>query len=184
MWRVFCAMKEEFDDLVYVDTVRTPDEIQKALKTGEWRSAISVTQYADPDTVNRKYERCSAIAIEEERVFVSDKLWLMFFVARQIYGRVSWLFEQSFREGLYRDWINDQPFLAILSGVLPQNIISEARSQKTQGLHLITSHIERDFLREAKISISPARAVADNYSEVQSAVLMEKEKLSALTRDP
>lgn len=175
-------MRKEFNDLVYVDMVRTPEEIDKALKTGDWRSASSVTQYANPDATMRKYECCCAMDIEDERIFVSDKLWLLFFVSRQIYGRVSWLFEQSFKEGQYRDWRDDQPFKTILVGILPEGIISEARNNKMQGLHLITSNMEQEFLREAKISISAARTVTENYSEVQSAMLIEKEKLSALTR--
>jgi hypothetical protein len=103
----------------------------------------------------------------------------LFYVTRSIYGRNAWLLEQSFKSKEYKDWQSDKFFEVMLAGVLADNVIATARSQKIQGLRFIVSNIEREFLREARSSISAARVVGENVSEVQLVMLMEKEKLAS-----
>ena len=180
IWRTFLQIREEFGDLIFIDMIYTPEEIDQSFKSGHPRlTASSIKEYVREDTAMKKFERCGANDMEYERLFISEKLWILFFVYRAINGRVAWLFYKSFKEHKYIDWHDDEHFGKMLFGILPDDIIDMSRNVKIQGLHIITRSIENAFLQEAKIVFSAGRAVSENYSEVQSAMLIEKEKLQA-----
>lgn len=107
IWKTIKALREEFGQLIFVDTIFTRDEIDGFFKNGWIPRMKHIREYADDSVSLRKYEKAGAWEVEQERPFVSHRVWSVYYVLRALYGRVAYLFERSFAKSSYQEWRND-----------------------------------------------------------------------------
>lgn len=178
LWGAVNEMKEGFSPLILMHTVLTPDEIARYVVLKERNTfTAGAFEFADDQFLLKKMNNVSGSKTENCRIFVGDKLWLLFFTIRQIYGRLAALLQFSFREGRYRDWKEDEAVFSWLRTVLPSEDVDAARG--VGGPERIIVLLEAEFLREARRVISGSTWFADSLSDLQSILQSETQRISA-----
>jgi hypothetical protein len=66
-----------------------------------------MNEFANRQAVMTKFNAAKAMEADNERPFVSQRLWSVYFIIRALHGRAGYLFEQSFKKKSYRDWRRD-----------------------------------------------------------------------------
>jgi hypothetical protein len=183
LWLAMIYLKKEFADLLFIDTILVPSEIDAFFKPNSdpklKKYFASIMEYQQRDITLTKWKNSNAEAIDAEQLFVSARLWQISFVSRALYGRVAFLFEGSFKDGRYNDWRSDEPLGRILASVLPATIIEQAKSMKTQGLESLVLTLHKEFLEEAERVMSGVPSLSKSIADMQIILLGEKDKLTA-----
>lgn len=111
-------------------------------------------------------------SLEMQRPFLSQRLWVLFFVYRAFLGRLSWRVVEGKAAGKLPPWDRsddgkDDAVIQMLTTVLASEEIVRARPQVVGGPHLVIELLEQRILAEIEKAISGG-AVADlNLSEGQ-----------------
>ena len=180
LWGILRRLGEEFGPIIHMDTVFLASEIDEAIRLGNQPHITQAVEQFRPYAAGAmKMRNAGAIEAEADRLFVSSKLWLLFFVIRALYGRAAILIRTSFQEKKYNDWRGDGLLNQLLGEVVAESIIKGAEEQATQGLQVLIWHMESEFIAEAARIMSGVHSFADNISQLQTALIMEKEKLAA-----
>jgi len=178
LWRVLLQLGRLFSTVIFVDTVLLAKEIDAAIRRDDQNSLVQTAKdFQNRDTIVLKFQQAGANDADKDRIFVSPRLWLLFFVIRAVYARAALLMSVSFKEKSYRDWRQDDVLVKLLTNVVPDKVVSEMRQLPCGGLQNLIRHLESAFLAEAARVMSGVHFFADNFSEVQSTLIMEKEKI-------
>jgi hypothetical protein len=147
LWGIICTLRKEFGLVVFVDTVLLAKEMDEYFREGRHARAMDVVR----DFTNREYaaQKIMAIKPDRERPFVSHRIWSLFFVIRQIYGRAAYLVETSYRDRKYNDWRRDSGFDQILASMLPAVTADNLKQKPMGGLSAAIDLVETQFLVEA-----------------------------------
>ncbi len=133
LWKTQIKLKKAFSDVLFVENCLLPREINEMFVKDKWGDHFEdIKAYAQEDTVFKKWNACDAEDMEFLRVFVSEKLWLLFFVSRALSGRIGYLYTVSFKERAYRDWRQDEATISLLRNVIDQNLIDDALKSDIQ----------------------------------------------------
>jgi len=82
------------------------------------------------------------------------------------------------KEKNYKNWRTDGPYLALLRLALPDGTVQQACDRQELGLQSVLDRLEVDFLHEASRVMSGSKALSDSLADMQSAMLLEKQKLA------
>ena len=141
-------MRDAFNDLVFVDTILTPEELDQCFKTGNWRELFtSVTFYAHEDAVMRRFASIGVDEVERDRLFISEDAWSVFWYQRALYGRLAVLYQFSFRERAYKNWRSDSGFAQHVSALLGEAVWTKVQTDQVYGLQQLFGTIEAKLLR-------------------------------------
>lgn len=178
LWAAVLAVKSEFADVVLLDSVLLPNEIDDALQTGDHNTLIqSVEKYRDETCITKKMKCVDELATEKARLFAGDRLWLIFYIIRAVHGRLALLVHWSFEKNQYVDWRDDKGVQSLLEAVLSKQVIDSAKGKKVQGLQVLVAHLEAEFLKEAVRVMSGSQGFADSLSDLQATLQYEHQKL-------
>jgi hypothetical protein len=153
LWRTIGAMREELGQLVFVDTIYTRDELEGYFNSRWPQSMSHMTEYANRQTVISKFKTVKAMEADQERPFVSHRLWSVYYIIRALYGRIGYLFEQSFAKKTYHDWRKDSGADQLLRTILPSGVVEQVMSFPVYGLQSAFDHLEEQFMAEAKMRV-------------------------------
>ena len=151
LWKTITAMREELGQLVFVDTIYTRDELDRYFNTRWPQNMSHMTEYANRQTVIHKFKIAKAMEADHERPFVSHRLWSVYYIIRALYGRIGYLFEQSFAKKTYYDWRKDSGADQLLRNILPSGVVEQVKSFPVYGLQRAFDHLEEQFMAEAKM---------------------------------
>jgi hypothetical protein len=99
LWHVIVKLINAFEDLHFIENILLPNELNERFKNDDWSSRlIHIKKYAREDEVSKRFSECGAEQTEVHRLFVSERLWLLFFVIRVFNGRIALLYERSFKQ--------------------------------------------------------------------------------------
>jgi hypothetical protein len=150
LWQTCRDLRKEFGDLIMVDTLLLPSEINDFIQGGINDSITNpIRKYKFEQTVFDKLNRAKAQEAENERPFVSGRLWSIMFVLRAVYGRLAYLFQKSFEEGNYKNWREDSGFDQLLRSILPSSVAEQLKKLQVYGLQTAVDVLEDQFLAEA-----------------------------------
>ena len=78
-WRAVRSLEEHYKEIIFLDSILLPEEIQNGLisNDSELFSPI-VNKYENFSTVTEMFERDGALTSGIERLYVGDRLWLIF----------------------------------------------------------------------------------------------------------
>jgi hypothetical protein len=151
IWKAIKALRKEFGDLDYADTIFTRDEFQR-FYAGAWPAYLNhLREYRDDQAIVQRYERANATKVEEERLFVSYRVWNVYHIIRALHGRVAYLCQQSFKQASFRDWRLDSGVDQLLRAILPPNVVEQVKAQPVFGLKSAFEHLEEQFMAEANM---------------------------------
>jgi hypothetical protein len=140
----------EFSNVVFVDTILTPQEPDAYFRRREHADFLDcLREYADMNLPLRKFASAGANDAAKERPFVTHRLWSVFFVLQGIYGRTALLLTNSYKERRLVDWRTDSGCDQLLRAILPAQAIEHAKGQEIGGLRTAIDYLESQFLAEA-----------------------------------
>lgn len=155
LWHALVDLRKEFSDAIFLDSILLAAEIDQNFKTDNWHSNFqTIRSYAHRNTAVEKMKRSGSLDIEKERLFVSERLWAIFFGLRSMYGRIAVLYQFSFVDQRFRNWRDDNLFQTTVRHILPDSVWAHARSMDVQGLTALFNSAEKEFLREAANKLS------------------------------
>lgn len=147
-WTVIKALKNVFSPLVHADNLLTKDEIAENFERGWGKYFSNVEPFRSGHRVIELFDKTGAHAIESERLFVSRRAWSVFFIIRAFYGRVGYLFQDSYEKGQYRDWRDDASTEQMLRSMLPPDVVDRAKQATFGGMKYIHDYLEEQFIAE------------------------------------
>ncbi|MFN7938348.1 MAG: hypothetical protein U0R19_33780 [Bryobacteraceae bacterium] len=157
LWQVVRNLSGEFNLVVLVDTVLAPSELDAYFKEGEYAQiADFIREYADMNVPLRKLACAGAHDAVNERPFVTNRLWSIFFVLQGLYTRTSLLLTSSYKESRFMNWRTDSGCDQLLRAILPAHVVEYAKGQAIGGLRTAIDSLEREFLAEAGMNKSHA----------------------------
>ena len=157
LWQVVRNLSSEFSLAIFVDTILTPEELDAYFKNPEYdHIADCVREYADMNLALRKFVSAGCNEAANERLFVTHRLWSVFFILQAIYGRTALLLTNSYKERRFLDWREDRGCDQHLRAILPAQAVEHAKGQKMGGLRTAIDYLESQFLAEAGMNKSHA----------------------------
>ena len=148
LWEVLRRLNSEFNDLCFIHTILTPEEMVGYFKNG-WPLKFNISNYVAQETLLKKMSSAGCGDAERERPFVSARLWGIFHIIRAIYGRLGFLCDRSFHERRFVDWRSDSGIDELLRTTLPSHTIDELKKSRFYGVVNMIDHLEIQFVSAA-----------------------------------
>jgi hypothetical protein len=150
LWQVVRNLSSEFGLAVFVDSILAPSELDAYFREGKYAQiADCIREYADMNLPIRKFANAGANDADNERPFVTNRLWSVFFVMRGFYGRIALLLTNSYKESRFVNWRTDSCCEQLLRAILPAGVVEHAKGQVSGGLRAAIDSLESQFLAEA-----------------------------------
>ncbi len=149
LWKSAQRFHEAFSDIVFIDTILIPKEIDDYFRFGLRGEIFAGIQgYANLQTTPDKFTKASQNSVDE-RPFISPRAWGILHVLKAVYGRSAMLIQLSFKKRAYQCWRDDEPLDHLLRAVLPGHVVDEAKKREIGGLQFLIEHLEIDFMTAA-----------------------------------
>ena len=155
LWGIILAFKQEFGDVVFIDTIFTPQELNEFFSGRTSHPMFETIGHVSRPlgAVVEKMTRANFKDAEKERPFISPRLWSIYYCIQAVYARAASLFQLSFKEGKYRDWRDDDGIAAHLLTILPEAGVQQIKSKGTYALQTLNASLEQLFLRMLRARI-------------------------------
>lgn len=176
--RAVHSFKEHYKEIIFLDSMFLPEEIQNGLISNDSVISPIVSKYGNLSTIAEMIKRDGALVDGIERLHVGDQLWLIFSTIRMVYGRFGALVHESCNKRQYVDWRKDKHFISNLRNVLSEDFITNAKSMKIDGLNTIISQLESELHKEGARVMSGSQWFAEALFDVQAAVKFETSKIA------
>lgn len=153
LWGAVLSHEEECSEIIFLDSILLPNEIDQNLRPGGNDKVYHIVQqYQDFSSVTEKMNRANKLSTGMERLFVGDRLWLIYDTIRRVYYRVGFLICKSIEQGQYIRWQNDSFFMSILDNVLPDNVIDKAKKKRLKDYEQLLPISKLNFLKKQPLS--------------------------------
>lgn len=182
LWSSVCVAEKEFRDLMFIDSVMVPEEVDKAI-SGEIDVPILqqlFEAYKKPEDALNKLSLTEEVLKGTERLFVGDHLWLVYSTIIAVHGRFGFLLSRSLRQGQYLNWRDDKHMSSLFVSCLSENLISSARNRTFGGLRIAIAHLQSEFIKEATRVMSGSQGFSDDLSNIHSIVQYEKQQIQQM----
>ena len=178
LWKSVLSFKDRYGEIVFLDSILLAEEIERDLKSQGQNVVWQIMQKYGKDSAFSELMECQRKQSEEsERLFVGDRLWLIFSTISRIYGRYGYLIHKSARDGAYVDWRRDKNSRSILLSVLSEGIVNAIMEKRFGGLSTAIIYLEAEFLKEGSRVMSGSEGFSQALSDVQAAVKHETERI-------
>ena len=178
LWESVLSFKDRYSELIFLDSILLTEEIEHDLKSRNQSFVWQIMQkYQEDSAFNELMTYQRKQSLESERLFVGDRLWVIFSTISRVYGRYGFLVHKSAREGGYLDWRKDKNFQSILLDVLSEDIVSAIKGKRFGGLRTAIAYLEAEFLKESSRVMSGSEGFSQALSDVQAAVKHETARI-------
>jgi hypothetical protein len=177
LWNILLKLRQKFGPVMYIDAIFMAKEIVASFRgekfPGITKNVVDFQQY---DAAASRLSNTGANEAEKDRLFVSAKLWSIFYIMRAFYGRTGVLIHFSFEKKEFQDWRQDELLTSILGNALPADVVQTAKALPSQGLQTLIGHLENEFLVEAVRVMSGVHSFSESISQLNLALTVDKEK--------
>ncbi len=150
LWSILRNLSTEFGFVIFVDTIFLPQEMEDFFNGRRDISLMDcVSEYQNPQCAISKLAKAGGDNAAKERLFVSQRLWSVYFVIHAIYGRTAYLLTNSFKDRTYVNWRNDHGCDQLLRTILPAQTVDSLKTRQSNGLRTAIDFLEDQFLVEA-----------------------------------
>ena len=178
LWNEILALNKDLGHLFFLDAILVPSEIDDFYASGaQGKVGVVLKDYRDFDHVQDQMSRFGDPTYEKARLFVGERLWLLFHTLRGVYGRYMMLTHMSISKCTYHDWRHDRLMMGHLNSCLTPKEIEESKSKGMGGVQLALTYLKAAFLKEAVRAMSGSQHIADSLADLQSTLLAEKQRL-------
>ena len=185
LWGAALSLEEEYKDIIFLDSIFLPREINEGLHPRSESQVYQIAQeYQDASFFTEKLQRAKASSAGMERLFVGDRLWLIYDTISRVYGRFGFLIRKSTQQEKYFSWQDDPLFISILENVLSSDIIDNAKTEILGGLRMLIAYLQAEFLKEAARVMSGSQAFAEALSDLQATLQNELRKVKQERLEP
>lgn len=201
LWKEFLRIKQEFSPLTALDSILTEDEFVSATSGAfdkNEKISFVIEEYHPFQNVTKKLtasnEKVSAgmeLAVgsgtannrlHETRLFVSEKLLMIYNCMVRVHGRLGFLVSQGIESGRGRTWKSDPVMEEIVLGIIRQEVWEQIKGMKFAGLRALVALLEQEFVLEAKKGMRGFEEFADSVSEVNQ-ITQAEDARARLRRD-
>ena len=178
LWKSVLSFKDKYGEIMFLDSILLAEEIDRDLKSQGQNVVWQIMQkYREESAFSELMEYQRKQSEESERLFVGDRLWLIFSTISRTYGRYGYLIHKSARDGEYVDWRKDKNFQSILLNVLSEEIVNALVGKSFGGLSTAIVYLEAEFLKEGSRVMSGSEGFSQALSDVQAAVKHETARI-------
>lgn len=178
LWKSILSFKDRYSEIMFLDSILLAEEIERDLKSQGQNVVWQIMQkYREDSAFSELMEYQRKQSEEFERLFVGDRLWLIFFTISQVYGRYGYLVHKSARDGEYVDWRKDKNFRSILLNILSEDIVNAIIEKRFGGLSTAIVYLQAEFLKEGSRVMSGSEGFSQALSDVQAAVKHETTRI-------
>ena len=153
LWSALRAAADEYMGIRVIDNMVTPKEINEIL-SGESENPVIqgfLEPYSDNKSFTDKLKRFAALQQNEtERLFVGDRLWILYGSIVSIHGHCGILIYESVEQKQYFSWKDNESVNFLIKSRLPEDVVGKAKAYAIGGPQYDQSrHLESAFLKEA-----------------------------------
>ncbi|TBD04569.1 hypothetical protein ELH21_09275 [Rhizobium leguminosarum] len=150
LWRIIQNFSREFSALILIDSILVPSEIDEYFRGRDNINLMEILdEYRKQMQAIHKMSQAGSDDAGNEKPFVTQRLWSIFFVIQGIYGRTALLLTNSFKERKFVDWRNDHGCDQLLRAVLAAQSVEQVKNLQMNGLRTAIDLLEGHFLAEA-----------------------------------
>lgn len=158
MWREIVEFKDKASSPMTMLDLLNPDEYQGFVTDSRFKSSI-LTGEEFLSLFSRK--------IEQERPFLGENLYALFFAYRAIIGRICYLLETDVAKGYVNPWFQDDGVRHLLRLVITPEQIKQFEELKYDRVHWMTNAIEGNILDELRRVIAGTQSVDDGLEQAK-----------------
>ncbi|MEO6607823.1 MAG: hypothetical protein ABIN69_05080 [Aestuariivirga sp.] len=153
LWNIIQNLGKEFGTSVFFDSILTAQEIKECFKPPQNNPILEcVRELEDLGSVPRKLESAGTNRASQCRIFVSPKLWAIYYAVNVLYARSAMLITNSFKAHQFDDWRGDGPIGKCLLSVLPAEAVTEIKGKHFGGLTTALEYLHREFITESGLN--------------------------------
>lgn len=179
LWGIILSVEKEFGVIMLIDKFWLPDYADKIFRTDEIIAPTmqEVKFFKDPNLPLEKLKEAKALNTEMERLFVGERLWLIYHTLIAVHSRFGYLIHESLNQKKYVKWQNEQSLISLFTPILSEEIINNAKDKKIGGLSMIVAYLKAEFLKESIRVMSGSQGFADSLSDINSTLQHETQKI-------
>jgi hypothetical protein len=161
LWIATLKLKSDFSLVVFFFTILMPEEYDAALRGGPLSDLVAkVTD--EWVTENMK----SVDALEADRPYLGETLWLRFYIYRAFIGRLSVLITMGKANKKIKNWKEDGGVREILSAVLSKEALNAVLALPFPSA--AQTALEGVMLEEVSLILSGRRSAVDSFENAKS----------------
>ena len=187
LWNNYLLVYNTFYTVVFLETILTQNELKDLFKTSSNAKLISTIQYYnDQKKFDEMIQKCIPADRNKKRLYVSDKLWLIYYSSTAFYMRLAMLAKLSLEKSEYQNWRTDSLTVQHLENILPKDNIEKIikhGSNSFSSMQQAISYIEIEFLKEARKAISGSQAFSEALTDINSVIQLETSKVSSIKEE-
>ena len=185
LWRIVCEVEKEFGDIMLIDRIVLPSEVDEILSGERHNQVIQqiFESHSKPEDWTEKLNCAKKLETGTERLFVGDRLWLLYSTIRAIHGRFAFLMGESLKQHKYVSWKEDRLMNSHLESCLPTSVVDSVKGKRFGGLQVAIAHLEGEFIKEADRVMSGSSGFADSLSDVQSVLQYHNQQIQHRSLD-
>ncbi len=123
IWSNILFLKKQFGDIIFVETVFLPKELDDAFANrNHQKIIISLSEYRIEGYVLEKLKDKTVDSSMKHRIFVGDRLWKIYFSFNAIILRTALLINWSFKEMKHKDWRQDSVIKQHIENALGKDV--------------------------------------------------------------
>ena len=178
LWENFLFVQNAHAAITYLEGILTVKELRGLFKTADTNKLKSgILHYKDEKQFSELMLKCTPPERNKARLFISDRLWLIYFSVTAFYLRLAFLTHYSLEKNTYQNWREDRLTTQHLQNALPKEIVQEILNRPEEEysptMYHLSAHLEAAFLREARKVLSGSQAFADSLSDINSVLQVE-----------
>jgi hypothetical protein len=174
LWAQMLLMRTKFAMLVAFDGIFLADEAQQAFSGQGLPNLLEyVRPFAGELHTNPLMREFNEASLDQHRLFIGDRLWLLFYIYRAFLMRNGLLISQSWERRTFVDWRKDSGVSQLLGALLTSDEVAQLKAKNAGGLAAALARIEAAFLHEATRVMSGSKAMADSLSDMQAILLLQ-----------
>jgi hypothetical protein len=171
-WAIILKIHSVTPPCIPLSDLLTDEEQKNLPKSANFRSLI-ISSQADP--LDKRLSRASE-GMDEIRLFVGDRIYMLLFVYRAFHGRLEFLMQQSLDKGHLDPWWKDSFVYQVLPLVLSRDEIEELQHGRHR-FDRLRSMLEVKFLQECQPILSGEAAA--HFSLKQAMAIQEAVRAAA-----
>ena len=168
LWTSALAIRKHHGAVLLLDDLFLPEEIDERIKSKSSGTIWEILdEYKDQSFLLKMADTLREFSNNTERLFVSDRLWILYMTTVRVCFRYAILLNKSIKNDKYVDWRHDDVFISNLQQALSNEIIDAAKDKKFGGLHNILTYLEAEFLKEGR-SVIGSKRFSEAFSDIQA----------------
>jgi hypothetical protein len=177
LWNSMLEIRKSLGDVTFIETVFLPGELEEAFSGRARADLISpLEKYRHQGHVASKVMEHGIDNFSKQRLFVGDRLWLIYYVFGGLHFRIGLLVQRSFKESKYSGWRDDNGIRQLLIAVLGEERVKPLYTNTFPMMSSVIATLEAEFLKEAMRIMSGSKFFAESVTDVQATLQFETQR--------